>query len=48
MKMGYPRNGCMFCGFGVQLEPDGHNRYQKLKKLIQLNITIFSIILVTL
>lgn len=31
-EMGYTRNGCMFCGFGVQLEPDGHNRYQKLKE----------------
>lgn len=31
-EMGYTRNGCMFCGFGVQLELDGHNRYQKLKE----------------
>lgn len=31
-EMGYVRNGCMYCGFGVQLEPDGNNRYQKLKK----------------
>lgn len=31
-EMGYTRNGCMYCGFGVHLEPDGHNRYQKLKK----------------
>lgn len=31
-KMGYSRNGCMYCGFGVQLELDGYNRYQKLKK----------------
>ena len=30
-EMGYTRNGCMFCGFGVQLE-HGHNRYQKLKE----------------
>lgn len=29
--MGYARNGCMYCGFGVHLEPDGYNRYQKLK-----------------
>ena len=31
-EMGYTRNGCMYCGFGVHLEPDGCNRYQKLKK----------------
>ncbi len=31
-KMGYSRNGCMYCGFGVQLELDGLNRYQKLRK----------------
>lgn len=31
-EMGYKRNGCMYCGFGVHLEPDGCNRYQKLKK----------------
>lgn len=30
--MGYTRNGCMYCGFGVHLEPDGCNRYQKLKE----------------
>ena len=30
--MGYSRNGCMYCGFGVQLEPEGCNRYQKLKE----------------
>lgn len=29
--MGYARNGCMYCGFGVQLEPEGNNRYQRLK-----------------
>ena len=29
--MGYSRNGCMYCGFGVQLEPEGQNRYQKLR-----------------
>lgn len=27
--MGYTRNGCMYCGFGVHLEK-GENRYQKL------------------
>lgn len=31
-KMGYSRNGCMYCGFGVHLEPRGDNRYQKLRK----------------
>lgn len=30
--MGYTRNGCMYCGFGVHLEPDGYNRFQRLKK----------------
>lgn len=30
--MGYTRNGCMYCGFGVHMEKDGHNRYQKLKQ----------------
>jgi len=30
--MGYARNGCMYCGFGVQLEPPTNNRYQKLKE----------------
>lgn len=29
--MGYSRNGCMYCGFGVHLEPKGQNRYQRLK-----------------
>lgn len=31
-EMGYSRNGCMYCGFGVHLEPRGDNRYQKLRK----------------
>lgn len=30
--MGYSRNGCMYCGFGVHLETNGCNRYQLLKK----------------
>lgn len=30
--MGYPRNGCMYCGFGVHLEQNGQNRYQRLKE----------------
>ena len=29
--MGYTRNGCMYCGFGVHLEPSDNNRYQRLK-----------------
>lgn len=31
-EMGYQRNGCMFCGFGVQHEPTNNNRYHKLKE----------------
>lgn len=31
-EMGYTRNGCMYCGFGVHLEPDNYNRYQRLKE----------------
>lgn len=31
-EMGYTRNGCMYCGFGVNLEPPGCNRYQRLKE----------------
>ena len=30
--MGYSRNGCMYCGFGVHLEHKGKNRYQLLKE----------------
>jgi len=30
-QMGYTRNGCMYCGFGVHLEKEGENRFQKLK-----------------
>lgn len=30
--LGYTRNGCMYCGFGVHLEPKGQNRYQRLKE----------------
>ena len=29
--MGYKRNGCMYCGFGVHLEPPETNRYKMLK-----------------
>lgn len=31
-NMGYSRNGCMYCGFGVHLEKPGKNRYQLLKE----------------
>ena len=31
-EMGYSRNGCMYCGFGVNLEPSDNNRYQRLKQ----------------
>ncbi len=30
-NMGYKRNGCMYCGFGVHLE-DAPNRFQRLKE----------------
>lgn len=39
--MGYTRNGCMYCGFGVHLEPQGHNRYQKLKVTHPVQYTYF-------
>ena len=39
--MGYTRNGCMYCGFGVQLEPDGQNRYQRLKETHPAQYTYF-------
>lgn len=31
-NMGYTRNGCMYCGFGVHLENPECNRYQMLKE----------------
>ena len=31
-EMGFKRNGCMYCGFGTQLEPQNDNRFQRLKK----------------
>lgn len=31
-NMGYTRNGCMYCGFGVHMESKKENRYQRLKK----------------
>lgn len=30
--MGYTRNGCMYCGFGIHLEKPECNRYQMLKQ----------------
>ena len=30
-EKGYSRNGCMYCGFGVHLEENGSNRFQRLK-----------------
>ena len=30
--LGYTRNGCMYCGFGVHLETNGLNRYQRLRQ----------------
>lgn len=40
--MGYNRNGCMYCGFGVHLEPDGENRFQRLKKTHPRQYSYFS------
>lgn len=31
-NMGYTRNGCMYCGFGVHLEPAETNRFKRLKE----------------
>ncbi|MCI9319687.1 MAG: phosphoadenosine phosphosulfate reductase family protein [Lachnospiraceae bacterium] len=39
--MGYKRNGCMYCGFGVQLEAPESNRYKKLKKTHPLQYSYF-------
>lgn len=30
--LGYERNGCLYCGFGVHLQKNGKNRIQMLKK----------------
>lgn len=38
---GYTRNGCMYCGFGVHLEKNGANRYQKLKETHPLQYSYF-------
>ena len=40
-EKGYTRNGCMFCGFGVHLEPNGRNRYQRLKETHPLQYKYF-------
>lgn len=40
-KMGYTRNGCMYCGFGVHLETPYCNRYQKLKHTHPAQYTYF-------
>lgn len=40
--LGYKRNGCMFCGFGVHLEPQGENRYQRLKQTHPVQYSYFS------
>lgn len=40
-EMGYSRNGCMYCGFGVHLEPAHCNRYQKLKQTHPIQYTYF-------
>lgn len=40
-EMGYNRNGCMYCGFGVHLEPPHCNRYQKLKQTHPIQYTYF-------
>lgn len=40
-KIGYTRNGCMYCGFGVHLEPPYCNRYQKLKHTHPAQYTYF-------
>lgn len=39
--MGYTRNGCMYCGFGVHLETPYCNRYQKLKHTHPAQYTYF-------
>lgn len=30
-KMGYNRNGCLYCGFGVHLQKEGENRIKMMK-----------------
>ena len=40
-NMGYTRNGCMYCGFGVQLEPPEINRYKRLKETHPLQYAYF-------
>lgn len=38
--MGYTRNGCMYCGFGVNLESD-RNRYQRLSETHPIQYSYF-------
>lgn len=40
-NMGYKRNGCMYCGFGVQLEEPESNRYKKLKETHPIQYSYF-------
>lgn len=41
-NMGYERNGCMYCGFGAQLEPPENNRYKKLHETHPLQYDYFT------
>lgn len=40
-NMGYTRNGCMYCGFGVQFESDEKNRYKRLQETHPLQYDYF-------
>ena len=40
-SMGYTRNGCMYCGFGVHLEPPEKNRYKRLHETHPLQYDYF-------
>lgn len=40
-NMGYTRNGCMYCGFGVQLEPPETNRFKRLAQTHPLQYSYF-------
>ena len=40
-NMGYKRNGCMYCGFGVHLENPESNRYKKLKETHPIQYSYF-------
>lgn len=39
-NMGYSRNGCMYCGFGVQME-SGKNRFQRLSETHPIQYSYF-------